>query len=290
MSEMGIDIFKKGSTTYYYSSKFFPDYILKDVTKLYAFVRKADDYVDQIPQKKKEFYDFKRQFNDALKGKKVKDKIVRDFVELFRRKRFEKSWVDAFFHSMELDTKKNRYKTIKDLDEYLYGSAEVVGLMMSNILGLKKGAYTSARYLGKGMQYINYIRDIDEDVELNRIYFPMDDLAVCGIKKLDPEYIKGKEKRFNSCIRRQIERYFEWIEKAEKGFDYIPRKYLIPIKTATDMYIWTAKKIYENPSRVYEEKIKPSKYRIIWYGFVNTISPYRKLKTIKAKKKIYCEV
>jgi phytoene synthase len=51
--------------------------------------------------------------------------------------------------------------------------------------------------------------------------------------------------------------------EAEKDFKYIPRRYLIPIKTASDMYKWTAAKIRENPFIIFKEKVKPSKLRII---------------------------
>ena len=55
-------IFKNGSKTYYYSSFFFPPNVKEDVFKLYSFVRKADDYVDSVPQQKQEFYSFKARY------------------------------------------------------------------------------------------------------------------------------------------------------------------------------------------------------------------------------------
>jgi 15-cis-phytoene synthase len=283
MAELGIDIFKRGSTTYYYSSKFFPKEYLKDITKLYAFVRKADDYVDSIPQQKKEFYSFKKKFNLALKGKKVNNKVIENFIELFNRKGFEKEWVDSFLYSMELDIKKNSYKTMKELDEYLYGSSEVVGLMMAKILDLPKESFPAARYLGKGMQYINYIRDIKEDLDLGRVYFPQDEIKKCKVSSINYEEIKKNQDFFCLCVRKQILKYFAWVKKGEKGFKYIPRKFLIPIKTATDMYAWTAIKIFNNPLIVYQEKVKPSKNKILWFGLKNYIYPHSKLNSLGNK-------
>lgn len=278
MSELGIDIFKKGSTTYYYSSKFFPKPILKEVTQLYAFVRKADDFVDAIPQKKKEFYDFRKQFEDGLKGKKINSQVVKNFLILFNKKKFEKSWVDAFFNSMEMDLKKNKYKNMLELDEYLYGSSEVVGLMMIKILNLSKESEIAAKNLGKGMQYINFIRDLQEDLCLNRQYFPQSDFLECGITSLDYKDTIKEPEKFCSCIRKQIIRYFDFVQKGEKGFKHIPYRYLVPIKTATDMYAWTAIKIFEDPFIIYQEKVKPPKKTIFLYGLINLIFPFRKLK------------
>lgn len=283
MSELGIDIFKKGSTTYYYSSKFFPKHILKDVTKLYAFVRKADDFVDSIPQKKKEFFDFKKQFEDGVKGKKIKSEVVKNFLELFKRKKFEKKWVDAFFNSMEMDLKKNNYKDMKELDEYLFGSSEVVGLMMVKILNLPKKSEVAAKNLGKGMQYINFIRDLEEDLHLNRQYFPQSDFKECDIKSLEYKDNIKEPNKFCNCIRKQIIRYFDFVKKGEDGFKHIPYRYLVPIKTATDMYAWTAIKIFNDPFIIYQEKVKPPKIVIIWYGLVNLIFPFRKLKYLDKK-------
>lgn len=67
-------IFKKGSQTYYNSSKFFSEEELKDIELLYAFVRTADDYVDKIPQDKKSFLRFKRMYYDVLSGKDINQK------------------------------------------------------------------------------------------------------------------------------------------------------------------------------------------------------------------------
>ena len=77
-------IFKKGSKTYFYSSVFFPNNIKQDVFTLYAFVRKADDYVDTVPQLKDDFLKFKQDFNEGLKNKKTNNIVIDIFIELFK--------------------------------------------------------------------------------------------------------------------------------------------------------------------------------------------------------------
>jgi phytoene synthase len=137
MSERVLDsIFKKGSTTFFYSSKFFPSDVKRDVTKLYAFVRTADDYVDSIPQQAEAFYSFKERYHAALEGTPADDEVIDSFVELQQRMGFDQSWIDAFFDSMEMDISKEHYSTMEEVETYLYGSAEVVGLMMARIMRL----------------------------------------------------------------------------------------------------------------------------------------------------------
>ena len=130
MNSLYKTIFKNGSKTYYYSSFFFPPAVKEDVFKLYSFVRTADDYVDIIPQKKQEFYEFRKLFESSLEGEETGNLVIDGFSEVMRRREFEPGWVEAFLNSMESDLYINSYETIESLMKYLYGSAEVVGLMM----------------------------------------------------------------------------------------------------------------------------------------------------------------
>ena len=251
-------IFKQGSKTYFYSSIFFPSIIRKDVFVLYAFVRKTDNLVDSTPQKIDEFYRFKDLYNKGIKGKKTGDLVIDSFIGLQNRKDIKQEWVDAFLNSMEKDIIKNSYENIEETIQYMYGSAEVVGLMMSKILDLDEKSFKYAKYLGRSMQYINFIRDILDDIKLGRRYLPSTELKKYGLKSLEYDYIIKNEKSFSNFIRAQINYYIKWLKKAEEGYKFIPKKFLIPIKTASEMYFWTAMKIYEQPMLVYDQKIKPN--------------------------------
>jgi len=251
-------IFKEGSKTYFYSSLFFPMDVRHDVFVLYAFVRKVDDFVDTIPQRKNEFYAFWRKYETALNGTVSGDIVIDSFIHLMNTKKFDENWVQAFFEAMEMDLKRSSYRNIEETKKYMYGSAEVVGLMMASIMELPKESFECARYLGRAMQYINFIRDISEDLALGRQYLPQSDLHKCGLESLEYEYIKTNERRFNEFIRTQIDHYEEWQRVAETGFAYIPKRYFIPIKTASDMYKWTAAQIKKSPIIVYGRKVKPS--------------------------------
>jgi len=264
-------IFKGGSRTYFYSTIFFPKKVKEDVFVLYSFLRKADDYVDAIPQDAEGFYGFKERYYRALDGIITGDIVVDSFVKLLERKKFENSWVDAFLNSMEMDITTSKYETMKDLLVYLYGSSEVVGLFMAKIMNLPKESYDNARYLGRAMQYINFIRDISEDIELGRSYFPQKDLKSFDIESLNEEYTRKKPEEFNGFIRKQLETYYSWQIKAEDGFSYIPFRYLIPIKTASDLYKWTGSQINKNPFVVYQRKVKPSIPNILYKVAFNSI-------------------
>ncbi|MFW5953524.1 MAG: phytoene/squalene synthase family protein [Candidatus Natronoplasma sp.] len=267
-------IFKKGGKTYYYSSMFFPKDVRRDVSILYSFVRKADDFVDAIPQQEEQFHDFKEEYEKSLfLGKKSENEVIDGFIDLMQRHGFEEEWVSAFLHSMELDIKKSRYDTLDELKEYLYGSAEVIGLMMAKILDLPEESYRPARHLGRAMQYANFIRDIEEDISLNRQYFPTEDLERFELDSLKISETRCKKQRFSDFIDEQVSRFEKWQQVAEEGFRFIPKRYLIPIKTASDMYKWTTKGVKRNPYIVYDRKLKPSKIRIVMKGLYNIFIP-----------------
>ena len=254
-------IFKKGSKTYFTSSLFFPPDMRDDVFILYGFVRTADDFVDEIPQDRDGFYRFCDKYRSVMSGKgDCGDPVIDSFVELSKRRNFDPGWAESFLHSMELDLVKNEYDTIEETLEYIYGSAEVIGLFMARVMDLPEESLFNARMLGRAMQYINFIRDIAEDNELGRRYLP---LTGFKLKDLSERHCRDNREEFEAFHRHQIRLYTEWHRTAEEGYRYIPGKMRVPIKTAEDMYLWTASVIAKDPFIVFSRKVKPSKGRII---------------------------
>ncbi|MCX8009167.1 MAG: phytoene/squalene synthase family protein, partial [Patescibacteria group bacterium] len=184
-------------------------------------------------------------------GRICDSQIVRDFITLAKRKKFEWSWIEAFWKSMRQDLKKYTYKTFTELESYMYGSAEVIGLMMARILDLPPKAEETAMLQGKAMQYVNFIRDVDEDEKLGRNYLGYS------------EAIRHDPQQWNDFLRKHIDAYKAIQRQAEKGFIYIPKSYRAPIRASARLYEQTADTIYQNPMIVWEKKIKPHKLRVI---------------------------
>lgn len=275
MSTQFKEIFKNGSKTYFNASRFFPQEIKNDVYTLYAFVRVADNFVDKIPQ---DIVGLKKYRDMALGHKKLKGnngQIIKSFLELSQRMKFDEKWTEAFLNSMLEDSKNGNYDSLLETEKYMYGSAEVVGLWMARILNLPTDSYKYARLLGKYFQYINFIRDIDEDNYLKRKYIPRVFLDKHKLSSLKKEAVFMKKKQFEELIREEVQRSLTWREEALKGFQYIPYKYRIAISTADKMYYWTARKIYANPMIVFEKKVKPSKLRILTSGFLSMLYEIR---------------
>jgi phytoene synthase len=293
MSNLEKNIFRNGSTTYYWSSKFFPKGIRDDVFKLYSFVRVVDDMVDSIPADIQRFNRIlkrwttvkkqllKNQLLAPLDGS-VEERVLANMAYIVHRFDCDTDWVDAFLASMKMDIDNRSYSTIDDTIDYMYGSAEVIGLFMVKILnlpgqGIGSGKPESevmhyARMQGRAMQYINFCRDIAEDIELGRCYFPDRTLKKHGLKDLSKSTAQKNKDSFRKFMIEQIELYETWQEEADKGLGYIPKRLRIPLQTATDMYNWTAEEIKKDPFIVYEKKLKPNKSRVIKTAAKNTLN------------------
>ena len=268
-------IFQKGSKTFFYSSLFFPTITRRDVFTLYGFFRIADNFVDSIPQDINGFYSFKKKYYKSFNGQISGDIVIDSFVDLLIRKDINPKWVDAFLNSMEMDLTNNSYYTLDETLEYIYGSAEVIGLMMAKILGLNTNTSKYARYLGRSMQYINIIRDIAEDLNYKRSYFPLEEIEKYGLINLEYKHTKNNSENFKNFIKQQIKHYYNWQLQAEEGFKYLPKRYLIPVKTASEMYKWTAEQILKEPFLVYRQKVKPLITRILTKTIENIIDPHK---------------
>lgn len=274
-------IFKKASKTHYYASLFFPVNVRQNVEQLYIFLRVVDDLVDADPSKREQYFQLKELYyflnanlTYSLHLSKLDDQtkeLILAFVMLKKEFQFHDEWVDAFFSSMEMDLDAFTYATIDETLRYTYGVAEVVGLMMSRLMGLDEKAYESAQQLGRAAQFINMIRDINEDIQLGRIYMPQEDLEKFSLSSLDEAYILKHRENFDHFIYFELQRFYEWLELARKGFTYIPGRYRIPILTIADIYEWTAKKIGEDPTIIYRKKVKPTKQRVITSALRNYI-------------------
>lgn len=273
------EIFKAGSTTYYWSSVFFPENTRDDVFKLYSFVRVADNFVDQTPQDVRSFKQLIAAWKKIVKDDKAPSKklssdiqlAVQNMYDVYKKYSFDKKWVSAFLGAMEQDLSKQKYKTLSDTISYMYGSAEVIGLMMAKIIGVPDEGFEAAQLQGRAMQYINFIRDIAEDNELGRQYFPASELKKYGLPDLSIKSAYKHPAAFREFIEAQLAYYKEWQSAANDGFRYIPRAQRIALRTAVDMYNWTADTIAKNPFIVFDKKIKPSKSRVVVRALVRSI-------------------
>ncbi len=150
------------------------------VCSVYGFVRIADEIVDTFHEQDKA--SVLRRFTadawEAIEKGFSTNPILHSYAQVVRQYNFPEDLTRAFLHSMALDLEKKEYHTTGELDEYIYGSAEVVGLMCLCVFvdgdrARYEALKPSARRLGAAFQKINFLRDLKADYEgLERSYFP----------------------------------------------------------------------------------------------------------------------
>ena len=171
---------KTYSTSFSLATRLLSENIRKDIYNIYGFVRFADEIVDSFHDYNKSelFNDFSIDLEKAIRNKIHLNPILNSFQHTFHKYKIDKDLVDAFMKSMRMDLTKKKYNTVKEYKEYIYGSADVVGLMCLKVFvqgndKLYKKLKKNAMKLGSAFQKVNFLRDLKADKEdLNRTYFP----------------------------------------------------------------------------------------------------------------------
>lgn len=170
---------KTYSTSFSLATKLLSENIRKDIYNIYGFVRFADEIVDSFHDYNKEvlFNDFSVDLEKALLNKIHLNPILNSFQHTFHKYKIDKELVESFMKSMRMDLIKKKY-SVEEYKEYIYGSADVVGLMCLKVFvqgdnSLYNKLKNNAMKLGSAFQKVNFLRDLKADKEdLNRTYFP----------------------------------------------------------------------------------------------------------------------
>jgi phytoene synthase len=240
------------STSFASAIKLLHKNIRADIHNIYGFVRFADEIVDSFHDFDKEqlLQSYQSETYKAIEEKISLNPILHSFQITINKYKIPLSLIDSFFQSMLFDlTKKcydeNLYK------EYIYGSAEVVGLMCLYIFcdgdaAMYNNLKMYARSLGAAFQKVNFLRDIKADNEkLDRMYFPN-----CNFKKFSVH----EKKQIEDDIQKDF-------DDAHKGILLLPSRARLGVYVAYKYYLSLFKKIKRlRPVSVLEKRIRVPDY------------------------------
>lgn len=222
------------------------------IFNIYGFVRFADEIVDTFHEHNKAllFTEFKQAAYDAMNRGISLNPILHSFQITYNQYRIDRNLVDAFFVSMQMDLEKRQYDRA-GYEQYIYGSAEVVGLMCLYVFcegdqALYEQLKPSARSLGAAFQKINFLRDLKADFEgLERVYFPGCDF-----------------RNFTLADKAAIEADIQYdLDQAYAGILQLPAKSRFGVYVAYKYYLSLFKKIRKlRPQRIMEERIRIPDY------------------------------
>ena len=238
------------STSFALATKMLAPSIRKDIYNIYGFVRFADEIVDSFHEfnKKELFNNFEKELHNSLENKISLNPILNSFQHTYHQYAIPRHLVDAFMKSMRMDLEKQVYTTQAEFEEYIYGSADVVGLMCLRVFvnGNDQQYETlkqSAMALGSAFQKVNFLRDLKADYEnLSRSYFPNTNLL-----QLD----EASKNRIIEEIKDDFFRGYEGIVK-------LPNDAKFGVYTAYKYYYQLLKKLQKTPST----EIKNARIRV----------------------------
>jgi len=218
------------------------------IYNIYGFVRFADEIVDTFHDHDKTLLleEFKKETYAAIRRGISLNPILNSFQQTANEYNIDPDLIDAFFSSMEMDLSQRNYD-IKKFNDYVYGSAEVVGLMCLYVFcegkkELFEKLKISARSLGAAFQKVNFLRDIKADYNsLSRMYFPGCDFN---------NFTENDKKKIEADIHQDFNIAYNGILK-------LPLKSRFGVYVAYKYYLSLFRKIKSlEPARVLESRIR----------------------------------
>ena len=248
------------STSFSIATKMLSKAIRQDIYNIYGFVRFADEIVDSFHEFNKEelLNNFEKELRYSITNKISLNPILNSFQKTLIKHDIDIKLVNSFLKSMRWDLDKKVYLNKQEFDEYIYGSADVVGLMCLKVfVDGDEEKYNElkpfAMSLGSAFQKVNFLRDLKADHEsLNRSYFPN-----LNIDKFDE-----KSKQF---ILDEIDRDFT---NALKGILLLPSSARFGVYTAYKYYLKLLNKLRKTDPL----KIKNSRIRVPNYQKINVLA------------------
>lgn len=250
---------KKYSTSFSLGILALKPSIRNAIYAIYGYVRLADEIVDSFHEydKEKLLNRLKTETKNALEEKISLNPILQSFQETVHTYQIDTTQIEQFLNSMEMDLQKVDYNSAL-YNEYIFGSAEVVGLMCLQVFteGNKEKFQELKPYamkLGSAFQKINFLRDLKDDYQiLGRTYFPNVDMCV-----------------FDNCVKCQIEQEIEEeFKEALIGIKKLPNSSMFGVYLAYKYYISLFKKIKsKTSSEILNNRIRVSNPQKIFVAF-----------------------
>jgi phytoene synthase len=274
------EITRHYGTSFYFATQFFPKEMREGIYAVYTFARIPDEIVDdpRLTDRRvvhAELTKWHRDWRAAMNAGASEDPVMNAIVHTFRKFRIPADDGEAFLRSMYMDEEKSSYANYAELEDYMYGSAGVVGLMVSRIVGYKsEAALGHAIKLGYAFQLTNFLRDIREDYEeLGRVYMPADELARFG---LSPNEISKRicDDRFIEFMKFQIERNRQVYREALPGIPMLSWRGRLAVRIAYVLYKAILDEVERVHYNVYRGRVRTKLRQKLWLSAKALVGVY----------------
>ncbi len=235
-------ITKKYGTSFYFATQFFPREVREGIYAIYSFARIPDEIVDDPnltdhDEAVARLDEWATAWRRAVQDGMSEDPVLNFIAVQFRKYSIPDDICEAFLRSMFMDESKFAYANYGELEEYMYGSAGVIGLMVTRVVGYStEDAFEYAKKLGYAFQLTNFLRDIREDYEdLGRVYMPQDELAKFGLTNADIAD-QNRDERFVDFMKFQIERNRQIYREALPGIKLLHWRGRLAVRVSYVLY------------------------------------------------------
>jgi phytoene synthase len=259
---------RKGSKTFYFSSRFMSRERRNSFYAIYAFCRHTDNLIDDNEGNPKLqrllIRDWKKRLLEAYKNGYSSDPILNPFVHVIKKHCIPLKYALDLIRGVSMDIRKKEYGTFSELKTYCYRVASVVGLMLMHVMGIEN-VEKSKKYatkLGIAMQLTNILRDVGEDARMGRVYFPKDELKKFGLSISDILTFR-KTANLISFLKFQIARARKYYEEAITGLAMIHQEVRLVIALAFTLYSEILDVIEENEYEVFGKRAYVNTFRKI---------------------------
>ncbi|MFI1992615.1 phytoene/squalene synthase family protein [Actinoplanes sp. NPDC020271] len=236
------ELHREHGRTYYLATRLLPAWKRRHVHALYGFTRFADEIVDRTEdqppaQRAAELNAWSSLFLAGLRGEPVDDPLLPAVLHTIAVFGLDLEDFEKFLRSMEMDLTVTGYPTYEDLLEYMEGSAAVIGTMMLPILGTSDpvAAREPARQLGFAFQLTNFVRDVAEDLDRDRVYLPEEHLAAFGVT-VDDLRARVATPPIRALIKAEVDRAREHYAAAAPGIPLLEPASQACMRTAFQLY------------------------------------------------------
>ena len=257
--------------TYYLATLLLPPAKRPFVHALYGFARYADEIVDDLASTltDEEKANSLKQWGEGvisdIKSGNSDDVIGKALVDTVKRFDIPIQYFQAFLHSMAMDLTITEYQEYEDLQEYVYGSAAVIGLQMVSVLGIEKGVSidevnAAAEKLGVAFQLANFIRDVGEDLDRGRVYLPIAELQAHGVTR---EMLERKvlTPQIKSALKEQIEKVRKLQQESRVGINMLAKQSRASIQAASELYCGIVDEVEKIDYQIFTKRAKTSNWR-----------------------------
>ena len=266
--------------TYYLATALLPPEKRPYVWALYGFARYADELVDSLDSPDPAaLLAWSESFLDSLDATAPVDPVGRAMAHTMRRWDIPREHVEAFLASMRMDITRTGYATYRDLEEYMYGSAAVIGLQMLPVLEpIDAGAARHARLLGEAFQMSNFIRDVGEDLDRGRVYLPQEDLDAAGVTREDLQ--EGRRRgelvpRVRRLLTFEVARTRALYQRAEPGIEMLHSTSRAAIRCAFVLYGGILDAVEDADYPVLDRRVAVGRGRRLRVGFPALVQSHR---------------